>query len=66
MVDPTSDLGEGVTEENASRCASCGDPIVQDPNHRVITWVEESTVKTAHFCDERCREQWDGESLPEE
>jgi uncharacterized protein with PIN domain len=61
MVDPTSELGEDVTEENAPRCATCGEPIVNDPDHRVITWIEDGTVQTAHFCDEQCRMDWDGE-----
>ncbi|MHB9285845.1 hypothetical protein ACKVMT_02255 [Halobacteriales archaeon Cl-PHB] len=61
MVDPTSDLGEDVTEEDAPRCATCGDPIVDSPEHRVITWVDEEMVETAHFCDDDCRMDWDGE-----
>jgi uncharacterized protein with PIN domain len=60
MVDPTSDLGEDVTEENAPRCATCGDPIVMAPDHRVITWIENDEVQTAHFCDDACRSEWDG------
>lgn len=62
MVDPTSDLGEDVTEEDAPRCATCGDPIVQSPDHRVITWIDDGMVETAHFCDEDCRIDWDGEA----
>lgn len=61
MVDPTSDLGEDVTEEDAPRCATCGDPIVHSPHHRVITWIEGDEVQTVHFCDEECRRNWDGE-----
>jgi len=60
MVDPTSDLGEDVTEEDAPRCSTCEEPIVHSPTHRVLTWVEDGTVRTAHFCDDRCRESWDG------
>lgn len=62
MVDPTSDLGEDVTEEDAPRCGTCGDPIVQSTTHRVITWIDDGVVETAHFCDEDCRIDWDGES----
>lgn len=62
MVDPTSELGEDVTEENAPRCATCGEPIVNDPDHRVITWIEDGTVQTVHFCDEQCRLDWDGDA----
>ncbi|WP_435194042.1 DUF7576 family protein [Natronomonas sp. EA1] len=58
MVDPTSELGEDVTEENAPRCERCGEPIVQSPSHRVVTWVEDGAVETAHFCDDACREAW--------
>lgn len=61
MVDPTSDLGEDVTEEDAPRCATCGDPIVRSTDHRVITWIEDGAVETAHFCDESCRLAWDGD-----
>lgn len=61
MVDPTSDLGEDVTEEDAPRCATCGEPIVREATHRVITWIEDGEVQTAHFCDEECRMAWDAE-----
>jgi len=61
MVDPTSDLGADVTEANAPRCASCGDPIVNEPTHRVVTWIDEGRVETCHFCDETCRDDWDDE-----
>lgn len=55
MVDPTSDVGEDVTEETAPECAACGDPIVQEPTHRVVTWVEDGQIHHRHFCDEECR-----------
>lgn len=61
MVDPTSDLCEDVTEEDAPQCATCGDPIVNQPRHRVITWIEDGEVRSAHFCDDRCRMEWAGE-----
>lgn len=61
MVDPTSDLGEDVTEEDAPRCRTCGEPIVTAPQHRVVTWVEDGEVRSAHFCDETCRMDWNGE-----
>lgn len=60
MVDPTSDLGEDVSEDDAPRCAVCDEPIVEEPNHRVITWVEDGAVRTVHFCDDACRTEWDG------
>lgn len=56
MVDPTSDLGEDVDPEEASTCATCGDSIVEDPDHVVETWVEDGTVASRHFCDETCRD----------
>ncbi len=59
MVDPTSDLGENVTEEDAPRCAVCSDPIVRRPSHRVVTRIEDDTVVTTHFCDPKCRAEWD-------
>ncbi|MFB6179750.1 MAG: hypothetical protein ABEI77_08510 [Halorientalis sp.] len=61
MVDPTSDLGDDVSEDDAPTCRTCGDPIVNAPNHRVITWIEDGQVQSAHFCDENCRLDWDGE-----
>lgn len=61
MVDPTSDLGEDVTEEDAPRCATCGQAVVRSADHRVITWIEDGSVETAHFCDESCRSAWDGD-----
>lgn len=59
MVDPTSDLCEDVTEEDAPRCRVCSEPIVNKPSHRVITWVEDGTAMTAHFCGPDCRAEWD-------
>lgn len=61
MVDPTSDLGEDVTEENAPRCATCGEPIVKDPDHRVVTWIEDGRVQARHFCDTGCLDDRDDE-----
>jgi len=61
MVDPTSNLNEDVAPEDASDCATCGDPIVDSPDHRVLTWVEDGEVQAAHFCDEDCRIDWDGD-----
>lgn len=58
MVDPTSDLGEDVSEEDAPRCGTCGEPIPSATDHRVVTWVEEDEVRTVHFCDDDCRKQW--------
>jgi hypothetical protein len=60
MVDPTSDLGEDVTEADAPRCSACDRPIVHSPSHRVLTWVEDDHVQSAHFCDDDCRADWDG------
>lgn len=60
MVDPTSDLGEDVTEEDAPRCRTCGEPIVGSTGHRVVTWIEDGTIRSAHFCDDDCRSEWDG------
>lgn len=61
MVDPTSDLNEGLSPEDCPTCATCDEPIVENPNHRVITWVEDNTVQSVHFCDEDCRLDWDGD-----
>lgn len=58
MVDPTSDLGEDVTEDDAPRCAVCEEPIVNETTHRVITWVEDGNIQTAHFCTDDCRSEW--------
>jgi len=60
MVDPTSDLGEDVSEEEAPTCAVCGDAIVQENTHRVITWIDDGEVRTRHFCTDDCRIEWDG------
>ncbi len=59
MVDPTSDLGEDVTEEDAPRCAVCSEPIVQSPTHRVVTRIEDGAVVTTHFCGSTCRDEWE-------
>lgn len=59
MVDPTSDLGEDVSKEDAPTCAVCESPIVQEYTHRVVTWMADGSVQTAHFCDDDCKDQWD-------
>lgn len=56
MVDPTSDLGTDVTEEDAPRCEVCGEPILNEPTHRVVTRIEDGEVRTTHFCDEECKQ----------
>lgn len=61
MVDPTSDLGEDVTEEEAPTCATCGEPVLHESRHRVITWIDDGAVRTAHFCNDDCRTAWDGD-----
>lgn len=60
MVDPTSDVAEDISEEEAPDCATCGATILDTPRHRVVTWVEDGEVRTAHFCDDDCRMEWDG------
>ena len=59
MVDPTSDLNEDISEDDAPDCETCGTALVNSPNHRVITWIEDDEVQTAHFCDDECRTNWD-------
>ena len=59
MVDPTSDLGEDVTEETAPRCAVCDEPIVNEPTHGVVTRIEDGSVSTTHCCGPSCRAVWD-------
>ena len=61
MVDPTSDIGEDVSEDDAPVCETCGDVVVDEPDHRVITWIEGETVQSAHFCDGSCVMDWDGD-----
>ena len=59
MVDPTSDLGEDVTEDEAPRCAVCREPILREASHRVATRIEDETVVTEHFCGPECRDERD-------
>jgi len=61
MVDPTSDHHEDIDEADAPNCAVCDAAIANEVTHRVITWVEDSSVQTAHFCDDDCRAEWGGE-----
>ena len=58
MVDPTSDLNEDVSEEEAPECAVCGELLVENPDHRVVSWVDEGSVRIEHFCGEDCRDSW--------
>ncbi|WP_336325680.1 DUF7576 family protein [Halovenus sp. HT40] len=62
MVDPTSDLNEDISADEAPACESCGETILDSTEHRVITWIEDGSVEAAHFCDEDCRMAWEGES----
>jgi len=59
-VDPMSGVGR-VSEEDAPRCEICGDAIVEDPDHYVVTWIEDGQVEHRHFCGMDCRERWDDE-----
>lgn len=59
MVDPTSDLNENIAEEDAPNCETCGTALVNNPDHRVVTWIEDEAAQTAHFCDADCRTNWD-------
>jgi len=58
MVDPTSDLCEDVSEEDAPRCSTCSEPIANEPTHEVVTRIEDGTVSAMHFCNADCRAEW--------
>ncbi|MFC6988407.1 hypothetical protein ACFQJD_06250 [Haloplanus sp. GCM10025708] len=58
MVDPTSDLGEDVDEDDAPTCVTCGKKIVEEPAHRVVSWVEGGVVEHRHFCSDECESSW--------
>jgi len=60
MIDPTSDIGEDVDESTAPACHTCGKKIVQESDHRVVSWVEDGDAEHLHFCDDECREAWSG------
>ena len=60
MVDPTSDLGEDVDEDDAPSCATCGEKIIQSPTHRIVTWVDDGRVQHRHFCSDECKAEYDG------
>jgi len=59
MVDPTSDLTEDISEEEAPTCTVCGESLVRETDHRVVTHVEDGEVETWHFCDVDCRDEWE-------
>lgn len=60
MVDPTSDIGENVDEANTPECATCRTAIERDPEHQVVTWVDdEGLVQHRHFCSEECHTVYD-------
>jgi len=60
MVDPTSDHHEDICEADAPNCAVCDDVIANEVTHRVITWIDDGSVRTAHFCTDDCRAEWNG------
>lgn len=58
MIDPTSDVGE-VDPDDAPDCTVCGDPILNSPNHRVVTWIDdENHVQHRDFCSDDCKQTW--------
>lgn len=57
MIDPTSDVGH-VDESEAPTCVVCGARIVMDPDHRVVTWIEDGEVQVRDFCSDGCRDDW--------
>jgi len=57
MVDPTSDVGH-VDESEAPTCVVCGERIVEDPDHRVVTWIEDGRIEMRDFCSDECRGAW--------
>lgn len=59
MVDPTSDVGD-VPASEAPTCETCGATILDQADHRVVTGIADGQVQTAHFCDEGCRHEWNG------
>lgn len=61
MVDPTSDHNEDIDADDAPDCETCGATLTDAPNHRVITWIDDGAVETAHFCDDACRSKWTGQ-----
>lgn len=66
MIDPTSDVGR-VDESEAPTCVVCGEVIVNDPDHRVVTWIEDGEVRHRDFCGDDCRDQWLAENdLPDQ
>ena len=52
-MDPTSDVGAD-TDESAPTCVNCGERIIDEPTHRVLTSVADGAVNADHFCDETC------------
>jgi hypothetical protein len=59
MVDPTSDLNEDITAEEAPTCGTCGSAITNSADHRVLTWIDDGEVQAVHFCDDACKADWD-------
>lgn len=57
MVDPTSDLGESVDDEDAPSCTTCGDSVA-GPERRVVTRIEDGQIRHVHFCSDACRDEW--------
>jgi len=57
MIDPTSDVGH-VDESDAPSCVVCGARIAEDPDHRVVTWVEDDAIQVRDFCSDACRDEW--------
>jgi len=65
MIDPTSDVGH-VDESEAPTCVVCGERIVNDPRHRVVTWIEDGTIQHRDFCGDEHRDEWlEAEGPPE-
>ncbi|WP_323190909.1 hypothetical protein [Halostella sp. PRR32] len=61
MVDPTSDLGEAVSADDAPNCANCGESTVPAADRRVHTTIVDGAVDRRQFCSEACLDEWRNE-----
>lgn len=57
----TDDAASGkVADSDQPTCATCGESVFGKETRRVKTWVDGDSVTHVHFCDEDCRDEWDG------
>ena len=50
------------TDEDGPECRTCGQPVADSRDRRVVSTVEDGAAVHLHFCDDDCLESWEDEA----